>query len=229
MAPPRTGEFRKVRPAPMGWDPKEPMLLAVGLVLVLAAGFFPWWGVAEDISVFPYNTTAGTDLGLWVSGDWQLQILPGAVFRRGTSSLWWEFAPDHPEFSGYGAAAPAACALWAGALVAGGRALSFRYRPRSRQKGRATAFETIATAVGGLVLVVVAVGFPAGTDYSFVGTEGRFTWGPHVGWVLALIGVGLISGSTAIGWISDRSLRGRCWKCYQGTTARVCDYCGAAQ
>jgi hypothetical protein len=211
----------------MGWDPREPGFLALGLFLVFAAGFFPLWGVVEDISEIPYHSSAGTDLGLWMAGTWQLQILPGTAYRRSSSFFFWEFAEDHPEFGGYSAAAPGASALWALALVAGGRAFFVRFRPRSRGRGIPTIFEAVAATSGGVALAVVAIGFPAGSDYSFVGAEGRFAWGPGVGWYIVLVGVVLMSLSTALGWLADRSLKGRCWKCYRETNTPVCGYCGA--
>ena len=213
----------------MGWDPWEPGALAIALILVLIAGALPWWGFAMDTSQIPYVGSAGTDFGVWGAEEWQLAILPGAVFREAKALAWWEFVRVHPEFADYGTVALVTSTLWTSSLLAGGVALRLRFKPQSRLRGWPTILEGIAAGSAAVGIAVVAVGFPMAAGLSFVGTAGRLTWGPRLGWFAAVAAFGLSSLSSVLGWRSDRSVRGLCWKCYRKASGPVCEYCGATQ
>ncbi len=225
MRRPRTSAEPSTR---IGWDPWEPGALAIGLILVLIAGALPWWGFAMDTSQIPYVGSAGTDFGVWGAEEWQVAILPGAVFREATL-VWWEFVRVHPEFADYGTVALVTSTLWTSSLLAGGIALRFRFKPRSRLRGWPTVLEGIAAGVLALGIAIAAAGFPMAADLSFAGTAGRLTWGPKLGWFATVAAFGLFSLSSVLGWRSDRSLRGLCWKCYQKVSSTVCEYCEATQ
>ncbi len=213
----------------MGWDPREAGALVVALILVLIAGRLSWWGFVMDTSQPPYTTSTGADFGVWGAEEWYLAILAGAVYRDAEGLAWWDFVRIHSEFAAYGTVALVLSALWTASLLTGGIALRFRFKPRSRMRGWPTVFQGVAVGVLATGLAVAAVGLPIAADLSFAGADGRLTWGPGLGWFAACSAVGFLSLATVLGWRSDRSVKGLCWKCYREVSGRVCEYCGATQ
>ena len=160
-------------PKRMGWDPREPGALALALILLLIGGVLPWWGFSMDTSRIPYNSSAGTDFGVWEAEEWQFQILPGTVHRDAKALAWWDFVHVHPEYADYGPAALATSALWTTSLLAGSIALASRFKPQSRKRGGPTALQGIAAGGTVVAIATAAVGFPMGAQLSFVGSASR--------------------------------------------------------
>lgn len=223
------GSPRPERPPRVGWDSREPGILALALLVLLIAGLLPWWGFTVDTSRIPYRTSEGTDFGPWFDEEWQFQLLPGTVRRTGVSWVWWDFVAVRPQYATYATSALLVSSLWTLAVLTMVTSLVFRVKPRSRLRGWPTVFEAIAAAAVGSAVVVAALGFPLGTDFSFVGEASDTTWGPKLGWYLALVVAALASTSTSLGRTADRTLRGKCWKCYRPVTEPVCAYCSTPQ
>lgn len=212
-----------------GWDPLEPGSLAVALLLLLIAGSLPWWGFVMDTSRVPYNSSRGTDFGVWTAEEWDLAILPGAVDRDVNSFWWWDFVRVRPAYAGIAPAAATTSVLWTVSVVGSAGALVLRHRPRPRFRGWPTRIEAIAAGSILGATVASAIGFPSGAALSFAGSSERLAWGPGLGWFPALAAFGVLGLATVVGWISDRSLRGLCWKCYRPVNGRVCGYCESIQ
>ncbi len=211
-------------------DGREPVLLALAVLLLVVSGILPWWGFTLDTSVIPYNSSEGTDFGPWVAEEWGFQILPGSARRESLWLAWWDFVVVRPQYSEYGTFAGAVEPLWIGAVLAGGGALAVRAKPRSRMKGWPTVLQGTAAASIVIVLAATALVLPGVAGYpSFLGGAGAVTWGPKVGWFVGLASVGLLSLSTALGWRTDRALKGLCWKCYREVSGPMCSYCRASQ
>lgn len=222
----------KARDPPQGHglDGREPIFLALAVLLLVVSGILPWWGFALDTSEIPYNSSEGTDFGPWVAEEWRFQIFPGASKRDSLSLAWWDFVVVRPEYADYGTFAGAVEPLWIAAILAGGGALAFRAKPRSRMKGWPTVLQGTAAASIVIVLAANALVLPGIAGYpSFLGGMGAATWGPKVGWFVGLASVGLLSLSAALGWRTDRALKGLCWKCYREVSGPMCSYCRAAQ
>jgi hypothetical protein len=201
----------------------------IALFLLLIVGLLPWWGFVMDTSRIPYTSSRGTDFGAWTAEEWEMTILPGAIDRESDSFPWWDFIRIRPQYAGYAPAAATTSALWTAAVLGSVGALLFRHRPRSRFRGWPTRMEAIAAGSIIGATVVSAIGFPSGAALSFAGSSGRLAWGPGIGWFLTLATFGVLGLATVVGWLSDRSLWGLCWKCYRPVSGRECGYCESIQ
>lgn len=212
------------------WDPWEPGLVALALFLLLVASFVPWWGFQEDRSRPPFTSFEGVDVGPWMAEEWVYRVSAAGAYRRGEALFWWELAGDEPEYAGYVSFAPILLGLWGASLGLGLIALAARFRPGGRMGGLPSVAEGAAAAFSGAVVVAAFLGFPEAMGFSsFQGSAMALAWGPKIGWFLAAGASGLFSVATWLGWRTDRSLRGLCWKCFQEVRGDVCPHCGASQ
>lgn len=211
-------------------DRREPLLLALALLLLGISGFLPWWGFAVDTSEIPYNSSEGTDFGPWVAEEWRFQIFPGSTKRDSLTLAWWDFVAVRPQYADYAVLAAVVDPVWIAAVVMSGAAFAFRAKPRSRLKGWPTILQVAAGAAIALGLAFAAWGLPGVAGFpSFLGVAGLTTWGPKVGWLVGLASLGLLSLSAALGWRTDKALKGLCWKCYREVSGPLCNYCQAPQ
>ncbi len=214
----------------IGWDPLEPGLVLVALILVVLASLTPWWGVVLDTTRPGYASSSGVDFGLWSAEDWDFAALPGTVFRRSTVLPWWDFVVEYPEFAAYDDTAILLLALWGGTLALSLYALLSRRVIGPRGRGLPTVAQAAALIAVAAMVILTAVLFPAVADTgSFFGVDGRLSWGPKVGWFVCLAALPFLFFSTAIAWGTDRRLRGHCWFCFREVSGEVCEYCGKHQ
>jgi hypothetical protein len=211
-------------------DGREPALLVLAILLLGISGFLPWWGFAVDTSEIPYNSSEGTDFGPWVAEEWLFQIFPGATSRDSLSLAWWDFVVVRPQYADYATIGAVAGPVWLAAFLMAGVAFAYRAKPRSRMKGWPTVLQVAAGAAIATGLGITAWGLPQVAGYpSFLGVAGLTSWGPKVGWLVALASLGFVSLSAGLGWRTDRALKGLCWKCYRAVSGPLCEYCQAPQ
>lgn len=214
----------------VGWTAWEPGVLGLAVLLLILSSIFPWWGIAQDTSVAAFENSRGTDFGPWMAEEWQFSLLPGSVRREATLFAWWDYVEANPEHAGYGFVAVSLLSLWGLALAASLGALSTRLRPQSRLGGWPTVLLGLSTGAMVAAAVVAVLGFPPAVEASsFLGVSGRLSWGPKVGWFVAIASTVLLGVATVLGRRVDRRLAGRCWKCHRESPGRRCGYCGASQ
>lgn len=215
---------------PTGWSPAEPGSYAAAVLLLIAASFVPWWRSVLDTSVIPFRMSQGVEFSPWIGTTWDFVLLPGTVYRRATALPWWSFGNVFPEYAGYLEVGLTLSILWAAALGLAVFALLARRSPGPRMQGWPTVGALLAFLLVATSVVLSVFAFPAvvGLD-SFAGEAGRLSWGPFFGWYVALVAGAFLGAGTAVGWATDRRLRGLCWSCRREAAGPTCDYCGSAQ
>ncbi len=225
------------RPVRRGWDPREPILIAAALALLIVAGVFYWWRFETETFTAspPLITKVAVEFGPWLVTHWYTIISGGpfaGFYVEATPLPWWAFSEAYPRHAAYASVTGFLSALWSSTLALLLFALWARLKPRKRMGG----WPTVAQVMAGILVITAALvailGFPAAGGFpSFAGasTGPTLTWGPGIGFYAILGAFVATLFSSGIGWEVDRRMAGLCWSCLSPVSGPKCGFCGSIQ
>jgi hypothetical protein len=223
--------LRRKRASPAGWDPREPLLMAVGFVLLVIASFFPWWGIERAEFGPTYRLTRGVDFGVWFASDWLFIVIPpDSFYLESSRQPWWAFAAAHPEYGRYVTTSAILASMWLSSAILLVYALAFRAIPRGRARGWPSLAAAACTGINGAMIALAVLAFSAEGSGGFIGRQDATltSWGPYLGWYAALVSFPVLALAAFLGRRVDGRLRGRCWRCFREAMEPRCSFCDAA-